>query len=314
MEKILITGGLGLIGSSIAKRLLSEGYEVILLDNYSTNVSSEIIDCKIIQVDITNLEELKKISLSGISTGLHLSAQSSGPKSFDYPELDASINVIGTLNILRFCNINKIKRFIFASTFTVYGEPKGKEILSEDDHCEPKSIYGISKLACEQYIKVLASKYEMNYNILRMFNVYGPGQDLGRKDQGMVSIFLSYVRESNHIPVMGSLDRFRDLIYIDDVVEGWIACVKNKKNTNQTYNLGSGEKSFIGDMINKIIDVEGKSNLVEVEEVGATPGDLKGCFADISKIKSHLGYEPKTTLKDGLKQFKLWADKNYPKV
>jgi UDP-glucose 4-epimerase len=311
MEKILITGGLGLIGSSIAKRLLNDGYDVAVLDNYSTNVDSEIKDCKIIRADITNLEELKRITINGAHTVLHLAGQSSGPKSYDYPELDANINVLGTLNMLRFCSINKIKRFIFASTFTVYGEPEGKEILSEEDNCQPKSIYGVSKLACENYIKILAPKYKMDYNILRMFNVYGPGQDLSRKDQGMASIFLSYVRESNKVPVMGSLDRFRDLIYIDDVVEGWIACVKNKKNINQTYNLGSGVKSFIGDVINKIIDVEGKTGLVQVEEIGATPGDLKGCYANIAKIKDQLNYEPKTNLKDGLEKFKLWADKKY---
>jgi UDP-glucose 4-epimerase len=314
MEKVLITGGLGLIGSSIAKKLLNNGYDVTLLDNYSTNVDSEIEKCKIINADITNLDELKKISITGINTVLHLAGQSSGPKSFNYPELDANINIIGTLNMLRFCSINKVKRFIFASTFTVHGEPEGKEILTEKDNCEPKSIYGVSKLACENYIKILAPKYNIDYNILRMFNVYGPGQDLSRKDQGMVSIFLSYVREGNHVPVMGSLDRFRDLIYIDDVVDGWVACVKDKINVNQTYNLGSGVKSFVGEMINEIIDAEGKTGTVKIEEVGGTPGDLKGCYADITKIKEQLNFKPKTSLKEGLKKFKLWADQKYSKL
>lgn len=314
MKKILITGGLGLIGSCIAKKLLNEGYQVILLDNYSTNIDTAINNCQIIKVDITNLAQLQKILIEDIYAVLHLAGQSSGPKSYDYPELDAHINIIGTLNILRFCNINNIKRFIFASTFTVYGEPKGKEVLSENDICEPKSIYGISKLACENYIKILASKYKLNYQILRMFNVYGPGQDLSRKDQGMASIFLSYVREGNQVPVMGSLDRFRDLIYIDDVVEGWIACIKDEKNINQIYNLGSGKKSFIGELINQIIDVEGKNGEVKVNVVDGTPGDVKGCYANISKIKSQLNFEPKITLKEGLEKFKLWADQKYPKV
>ena len=312
MSKILITGGLGLIGSSITERLIADGYDVILLDNFSTNVQSKMKKCEIIKVDITNLKELNKIKISGVSTILHLAGQSSGPKSYDYPELDANINIVGTLNILRFCETNKIKRIIFASTFTVYGDPIDKEILNESDVCNPKSIYGISKLACENYIKILAPKYGLNYDILRMFNVYGPGQDLKRKDQGMVSIFLSYVREGNHVPVMGSLNRYRDLIYIDDVVDCWILCLKNKSYTNEIYNLGSGKKSFIGEMINDIIYVENKVGKVKVEEVGATPGDLKGCFADISKIKNNLGFKPQTNLKEGLQKFKAWADEVYP--
>ncbi len=308
MSKILITGGLGLIGSSITERLIAQGYEVILLDNFSTNVQSKMNKCEIINADITNLTELNKIKIKDISTVLHLAGQSSGPKSYEYPELDANINIIGTLNILRLCEANEIKRIIFASTFTVYGDPIGKENLQEDDICNPKSMYGISKLACENYIKLLAPKYGLDYDILRMFNVYGPGQDLKRKDQGMVSIFLSYVRDGDYVPVMGSLDRYRDLIYIEDVVDAWILCLQNKNHKNQIYNLGSGKKSFIRDMINSIIEVENKANKVKVEEVGATPGDLQGCFADISKIKNNLGFTPKTSLKEGLEKFKIWAD------
>ena len=105
-----------------------------------------------------------------------------------------------------------------------------------------------------------------------------------------------------------------DLIYIDDVVDGWVACVNDKINVNQTYNLGSGVKSFVGEMINEIIDVEGKTGTVEIEVVGGTPGDLKGCYADITKIKKQLNFEPKTSLKEGLKKFKLWADQKYSKL
>lgn len=312
MKKVLITGGLGLIGSSIAKKIINDGYEVVIIDNKSTNIISKIDNAKIIEVDITNYEQLKTIKFNDINTVLHLAGQSSGPKSFEQPYQDVRDNVLGTVNILNFCGSNNIRRIIFASSFAVYGDPIGKEIFSENDFCNPLSIYGTSKYACEKYIKILSKKYDINYNILRMFNVYGPGQDLNRKDQGIVSIFLSYIRDSNYVPVMGSLKRFRDLVYIDDVVDGWIACLKNNKIQNEIYNLGSGKKSFVGDMIEKLIKIEEKSGKVKVEEVGETPGDLMGSFANMDKMKNELGFAAKVNLDEGLLKFKNWADETYP--
>lgn len=312
MKKILITGGLGLIGSSIAKKIIRDGYEVIIIDNKSTNITSKIESAEIIEADVTNYEQLKQIKLKNIDTILHLAGQSSGPKSFEVPYQDVRDNVLGTINALKFCGLNDIGRFIFASSFAVYGDPVGKEEFSEQDFCNPLSVYGTSKYACEKYIKILSKKYNFSYDMLRMFNVYGPGQDLNRKDQGIVSIFLSYVREGNYIPVMGSLKRFRDLVYIDDVVDGWIACLKNQNSKNEIYNLGSGKKSFVGDLIDKLILVEGKKDKVKVEVVGETPGDLMGSYANMEKMKNKLGFSSKVNLEDGLLKFKKWADDTSP--
>ncbi len=312
MKKVLITGGLGLIGSSIAKKIINDGYEVIIIDNKSTNITSTIDGTEIIEADITKNDALEGIKLSHVDTMLHLAGQSSGPKSYEEPYQDVRDNVLGTINALRFCGANNIRRIVFASSFAVYGDPVGKEIFTEEDSCNPLSVYGTSKYACEKYIKILSKKFNLTYDMLRMFNVYGPGQDLGRKDQGIVSIFLSYVREGNYIPVMGSLKRFRDLVYIDDVVDGWIACLKNEKSKNEIYNLGSGKKSYVGDLIEKLIQVEGKKGMVKVEEVGVTPGDLMGSYADMSKMKRSLGFTAQTNLDEGLLRFKKWADETSP--
>ena len=312
MQKILITGGLGLIGSSIAKKIIKDNYEVIIIDNKSTNITSDIKNVEIIEADITNYEQLSSIKIKNVDTILHLAGQSSGPKSFETPFQDVKDNVLGTINILKFCGLKNISRIIFASSFAVYGDPVGKEIFTEGDTCSPISVYGTSKFACEKYIQILSKKFNLNYNMLRMFNVYGPGQDLSRKDQGIVSIFLSYVRESNYIPVMGSLKRFRDLVYIDDVVDGWISCLKNDETKNEIYNLGSGKKSYVGELIDKLILVEDKKGKVKVEEVGNTPGDLMGSYANMNKMNDHFGFSSSIDLEEGLIRFKQWADETYP--
>ena len=111
---------------------------------------------------------------------------------------------------------------------------------------------------------------------------------------------------------MGSLKRFRDLVYIDDVVDGWIACLKNNETKNEVFNLGSGKKSYVDELINKLILAEGKQGKVKVEEAGKTPGDLMGSYANMKKMNNQLGFYPKVNLEEGILRFKQWADDNYP--
>ena len=303
--KILITGGLGYIGSKLIERLLKKDNQIDIIDNKSTNISKEITGCKIIIADITNFEDLKKKITKNYDLVLHLAAQSSGPKSFEDPELDIKVNILGTVNIIQLCNLNKIPKIIFASTFTVYGDHVDINNYNENLPCKPKSLYGVAKLAAENYIKIFGEKYNIKWNIMRMFNVYGPGQDLSRKDQGLVSIFLSYVLEGNHIPVHGSLERFRDVVFIDDVIDAWELCIYGNVD-NEVFNVGTGKKTMFKDLINKIIKLYNKD--VSVKVTGSTPGDMMGCIADISKIKQMLNYEPKHELEDGLKKFKEYLD------
>ena len=204
--------------------------------------------------------------------------------------------------------INKVDKFIYASSFTVYGDNKSSEILDEESNCNPKSFYAVSKYASEKYLQILCEKFLIKWNILRMFNVYGPGQDMNRIDQGIVSIYLNYIKNYKVLPVKGSLERFRDLIYIDDVLEAWVLCLEDKKNYNQIFNLGSGEKTYVKDMIKEIIRLYKKENKIEVKIVDSTPGDIKGCYANIEKIKKRLSFKPKIKFKSGIKIFKEWVD------
>jgi len=306
--KIVITGGCGYVGSKIAQRLLSVGHEVLIIENFSTSVKNELIDCQIVKCDITNPKDLKNVKAKGYDVLLHLAAQSSGPKSFEIPDIDIKINILGTLNMINWCRDNGIDRILFASSFVVYGDNSDKEILSESAICNPQSVYALSKLTCENLLKIYAESLNLKWNVLRMFNIYGPGQDLSRNDQGMVSIFLNLIKNNNYIGVKGSLDRFRDFIFIDDVVQGWELCLLNNDFPNEIYNLGSGTKTYISTLIDTLIEVYGKNDQVKVEEVGTTLGDIRGCYADISKISSQLGYNPRFALKEGVNLFKEWAD------
>ena len=298
--KFIVTGGCGYIGSRIVESLLDNGHEVIILDDFSSNFNVDDKKCEIEKCDITNLDELMQIEISDVDQLLHLAAQSSGPNSFIHPQLDVQINILGTLNIIKWCKELKIRKIIFASSFVVYGDHPETEMLTEDNACNPKSVYGLSKLYCENLLKIYGEAYKIDWNVLRMFNVYGPGQDLTRTDQGMVSIFMNLILQSNHFEVQGSLNRFRDFIHIDDVVEGWKLCVEKGK-PNTIYNLGSGHKTLLSSLITNLLEILDKKDQVTYQESSQTPGDILGCYADISKITRDLGFSPKFELYKGLK-------------
>lgn len=310
MKKIIITGGLGFIGTHLCNKLLKDEFEIIIFDNYLTNVSDNIENCKIINIDLTS----KKIDIDNnifknVDSIVHLAAQASGPFSFVDPIHDANLNIICTLNVIELCKKYSIKNLYSASTFAVYGDPINPEKpIMEDDLCSPKSLYGVSKLASEQYIRILCAKYDIRWNILRMFNVYGPGQDLTRLDQGVVSIFLNYIRSQNVLPVKGSLDRFRDLVYIDDVIQAWSKCIMQQNASNKVYNVASGKKHSFRKLIEELIDIYGKKNEIKIHHEDETPGDILGCYANISRISNDLNYLPKFSLRDGLTNFKDWAN------
>tara|TARA_Y100000590_G_scaffold468142_1_gene649692 strand:+ start:803 stop:1750 length:948 start_codon:yes stop_codon:yes gene_type:complete len=309
-KKIIITGGLGFIGSKLIKKL-KKNYQIIVLDNFYTNSVKTIDGIKIVKCDLTNYKSLKKINIKNVYCLVHLAGQSSGPKSFNVPELDLKLNLLSTINVVNFCKQNKIKKIIFSSTFTVYGDVKNKKKISENEKCDPKSFYAISKYVSEKYLAELCKKYKIGWNILRFFNVYGPGQDLSRTDQGIVSIFLDLIRNNNKIVVQGSLNRFRDLIYIDDVINSIILLVKDKKHLNEIYNIGTGKKTTIKDLINKISKLYKKEKKLKIYSSKPTPGDILGCYANITKVKKHLRFKPSIGFNKGLYLFKDWAEKNF---
>jgi UDP-glucose 4-epimerase len=204
-----------------------------------------------------------------------------------------------TFSLLQLSFKRKISRFMFSSSTTLYGDTDGLPV-NEDCPANPKTYYATGKLACEDYIRFFFGQ-GLPTTVFRLPNVYGPGQNLQNKDQGMVSIYLSYIMEGQPILVKGSRDRFRDFIYIDDVVDGWMKGFASLGTIGKTYNLASGKKSTVDQVLEGLKTACGKPDY-PVEFVTGTPGDQSGLVTDISKIQKKIGFNPQTGLQEGLKK------------
>ena len=256
--KILITGVNGFVGKNIARELVGSGHEIYGIDNLF-NSHKDQLNKKInfLQFDISN--KLWRDRLDGImfDAVIHLAAQSSGEVSFEDPLYDLDSYVKGTMQVCIFCKENNIKKIIFASSMSVYGEKGGK--VSENEQTMPLSLYGAGKKASEDYLRIFSKLYGIKVIALRLFNIYGNGQNLTNMKQGMASIYLAQAIGNNKsIVVKGALDRFRDLIHINDVVKVIFNFLfkKNEKHF-EVFNIGSGRKTYVSELINKIQNVFG---------------------------------------------------------
>ena len=302
IKKVIITGGFGFIGKALIRELQQLDLKIIIIEHPTSNIPKGFENFEIIRCDITKTDEINKLSFKDIDALLHLAAQSSGPRSFHIPYDDINLNIIGTLNIIQLCTNNSIRRILFASTFAVYGDNYESTDfpINEQEPCRPKSVYANSKYFCENLLKNYAEPKGIYWNSLRMFNVFGPGQDITKTDQGVVGIFLNMLLKSKTVKVKGSLERFRDLIYIDDVVDAWLKVLFSNE-TNQVFNVGTGTKTTFKELIFTIANCLNINDPNVIEEE-TTPGDMKGCFADISKLRNFANFEPKYSLKKGLKE------------
>lgn len=309
-KKIIVTGGAGFIGSHIAKRLVQTGHDVVVVDNLVTGFEENIPKgATFIKGDVSDKSTIESLPRNTDAV-LHLAAQSSGEVSAENPDLDLKANTLSTLYLLQWCKENHVPRFVYASSMAIYGNVTHNPV-SEDCPCEPLSFYGISKLSSEHYIRHYASE-GLNTTCFRMFSVYGPGQNMTNMKQGMVSIFLAYLVKGEQIWVKGSGDRFRDFIYIDDVVDAWCSCLENTKTWKKTYNLATGKKTTVRELVEKEIQQFGKgTEPYPVKFEGSTPADQFGLYADISRLRADLGWEPRYTLDEGLRTMIAWVKKEY---
>lgn len=311
MSKVLVTGGFGFVGSRLVKRLLDQGHEVIVLEHPAAAAPKELAKIEVLRADIADEESMASVKRAGLDAVLHLAAQSSGPRSFSIPVQDVKLNVLGTINTVDWCLANNVERIIFASSFVIYGDHPDREFMDETTPFRPKSVYAASKLACEHMLMNYAQPKGLKWNALRMFNVYGPGQDITKPDQGLVGIFMNMLRQKDDVQVKGSLQRFRDLIYVDDVVQGWERCLAGSAY-NESFNLGTGEKTTFEMVIRAIAETMGKADKLHIEELPGTPGDMMGSVADITRIRSKLGYSPQVPLREGLKRMWKHVEANPP--
>jgi UDP-glucose 4-epimerase len=300
-KTVVVTGVAGFIGSRVAARMAAEGFEVVGVDDLSSGKQSNVpSSIDFIQGNLADTQTISKLPKSA-ELVLHLAGQSSGEMSFDDPVADLEKNTISTLNLIRYGIAVNASKMVYASSMSVYGNVPDAPI-SEDEHVAPLSCYGVGKLAAENYLNVFSK--QLPSVSLRMFNVYGPGQDMTNLRQGMVSIYLAQALRSKHIVVKGSLDRFRDFIYIDDVVDAWFRVATLEDIGSNTINIATGDRTTVAQVLEAVQShVAGTT----VEVADSTPGDQNGIYADTTRMRSLLGMSDLVKLADGIKRFSDFA-------
>jgi UDP-glucose 4-epimerase len=297
-KTILLTGCAGFIGSQLLKELVKK-YSVVGIDDLSVgNKKNLIIDknFRFIKGDCSNNKILNKLN-NKIDIIIHFAGQSSGEKSFYDPLNDFKRNLYSTINLLNFASKFSCSQFIYASSMSVYGNYNMK--VKETDKKKPLSFYGISKSSAEEYIKKYITK-NVNFTILRLFNIYGAGQRLGELRQGMIRIFLTQIYKNKKLVIKGSKYRYRDLLNITDCTNFIKKIILNKKTFNKIINVGSGKKYFIHDIV-RILKKKIKFNFT-VKYEKKTVDDQFGIIANNSVAKKITGYTPKIDLNNGIEE------------
>lgn len=309
MKMDLVTGAAGFIGAEVAKRLLEQGRNVVTIDNLSTGKEEHIPkNVVFIKGNTFDKEIVYALNQYEIEHIYHIAGQSGGISSYDDPIYDMDSNIKSTLLLLDYAKKHYCKSFIYASSMAVYGDGDIYPI-KETNPTKPNTFYGIGKMASEHYLRIYAEQYGMKCTSLRFCNVYGPGQNLDNLKQGMVSIFISQAINNKHIHVLGSKKRFRDFVYIDDVVK---ACIMAANGTERdkfnVYTIATNKKTEVGDLIQLIINKLPFD--VTVEYKGSTPGDQFGIYCSYDLIKANLGWIPETDLQTGISKMIDWAVNN----
>lgn len=304
--KVLVTGGAGFIGSHIVDKLLSKDFEVTVFDNLSSGRQENIshhLDNELFQLikgDILDLDTIKKI-VKNHDVVFHEAAITDISFSVENPMITNEINVTGTLCLLKACLDSDVKRFIFASSASVYGK-KNPPPMREDMDLDPTSPYAVSKLAAEYYIKLFYDLYGLETIILRYMNVYGPR---ARKNQGVISIFINQLSKNLSPVIYGDGKQTRDFINVQDVVDANILAVSNKNAVGEIINIGSGIPTSINQIANLVLETTNEKNIKSIYS-DPRPGDVEHGYADITKARELLGFNPKISLKEGIIQLFKW--------
>lgn len=301
--RTLVTGGAGFIGSHLVDRLMKEGYEVMVLDNFSAGKVENIQhhlrsqSFRLVKGDGRNLEDVGKV-VGDVDVVFHLAAIVNVPLSIENPLLVNDVNVEGTLNLLEASLKEDIQRFIYVSTCAVYGEARYLPI-NEEHPIVPLSPYGISKFTAEHYCKIFHQIHGLKTACLRFFNVYGPRQAEGPYS-GVITQFVSKLRQNKPPIIYGDGEQTRDFVYIDDAIEASMLALKCKRCFGEAINVGTGKPTRISELANVLTEFLGQAR---VKPVYTAPreGDIRHSYADIGKAEKMLGYKPRVTLKEGIR-------------
>lgn len=301
MSHYLVTGGAGFIGTNLVKRLKKDGYKVRVLDNFSGGRFPDRIQPEVeyIEGDIRNMEDLEN-AIEGIDGIFHIAAQSNIPYSLKHPQETNENNIVGTLNVLMTAKKAGLKKVIYSSSSSVYGDQPVFPVR-EDLWPKPISPYGLQKLVGEEYCRIFSNIYCLPTISLRYFNVYGPYLDLDGAYAAVVGKFLLQRKHNKPLTVYGLGNYRRDFTHVVDVVEANILAMQASDiNNGEVFNIGGGDPHSILELAELIGGT--------IEYLPERRGDIKYSGADIKKAKKIIGWKPKIKLSDGIADLKkMWG-------
>jgi nucleoside-diphosphate-sugar epimerase len=307
MAHYLVTGGAGFIGSNIAIELVRRGETVRIIDNLATgrkeNIESILDRAEFVEGDICDLETIRRAA-SGVDYVLHQAAIPSVARSVEDPVTTNSANVTGTLNVLLSARDARVKRLVFASSSSVYGD---SPTLPKEENMPPNPLspYAASKLIGEYYCKIFQSLFGLETICLRYFNVFGPRQDPTSHYAAVVPIFITSLASGRQPTVYGDGLQSRDFTFVENVIEANLrACAAPKEATGGVYNVACGERFTLLDLLREIGRILNKKPQPVFEP--ARPGDVKHSLADISRARESLSFEPRVSFPEGLRRTVEW--------
>jgi len=304
MATYLVTGGAGFIGSNIVEALVDQGHHVRILDNFSTGRQSNVADVsdriEIINGDIGNMDDATE-AVKDIEVVLHLAAIPSVPKSVDDPLTSNRANIDGALNMLVASRDAGVRRFVFASSSSVYGDQAEEEAKVETMSMLPISPYGIAKMASERYCQVFYDMYGFEAVALRYFNVYGPRQDPSSDYAAVIPKFITCYLQGERPTIFGDGEQTRDFTYIGNIIKANVlaANVPAEQAAGEVFNIALGGQISL----NELASVLKRLTNSDIEPIyeDPRPGDIKHSRADITKATSQLGYTPSYSFEEGLR-------------
>ena len=306
-NKALVTGGAGFIGSNLVKQLLTEGYSVNVLDNFSTGYRTNLdllSPLSIFDGDVRDQKIVEK-AIKNADVIFHLAASVGNKRSIDSPITDAEINVLGTLNVLEAAKKEGIKKIVTSSSAGIFGELKTIPI-KEDHPVEPDTPYGCTKLCEEKLCLSYAKLYGIEAICLRYFNVYGQNQRFDAYGN-VIPIFVHRMLRDEPLIIFGDGEQTRDFVHVSDVVQANIKAAE-ACGINGAFNIASGESITINRLVEII--VKGRADTVRIEYAPKRKGDVHDSLADITLAGREFNYSPEMDLEKGIEEYIVWAEKN----
>ena len=300
MSKYMVTGGAGFIGSHLAEHLLSEGHEVVVVDNFATghahNVAPFASSIDMREIDIRDADAVAD-AMQGVEYVFHQAALPSVPRSIDNPRESNEVNVNGTLNILIAARDAGVKRVVFAGSSSAYGDV-AEEFKREDMRPRVKSPYAAAKVAAENYCLVFNEVYDLETVVIRYFNVFGPRQDPNSAYAAVIPLFATAMLDDARPIVNGDGTQSRDFTFIANVVSGNMLAMHAEKAPGEVFNIACGDRITLLQLIEQLNKLLGKS--IEPEFGPPRPGDIMHSRAAIDKARELLKYEPLVNFDEGL--------------